>query len=263
MEQLETLVEAAIREVKEEAGYIVEPIHLSSVEIDYRAAWFRFTFIAVIVGGSLKTLENADSESLQACWFDLELLKKKGFINELRRTEFIKTVDVALDYYNKFNIRSNTGSPNCLKLASFLPSTLPREDITFSFFMVDKNSHSYIVLNHNGQQHVPSCISVPTFFKKSFQNCFYQVIDNLLIPDCFKSSKEVKYDIKGILSVRQNGHLNEHVRYTDGIEIVFLMLIEKPVELNENIAWKKFSNNAIIEKFNKNEFDDLIKVFDF
>lgn len=55
------------REVKEESGLEFEPEALLSVECqDY--SWVRFTFGGRIVGGELKTLAQADRESLQAQW---------------------------------------------------------------------------------------------------------------------------------------------------------------------------------------------------
>lgn len=64
MEKNETLIEAAIREAKEETGYLIEPLSVCCVEIGHLAMWYRFTFLARVVGGSLKTHDEADSESL-------------------------------------------------------------------------------------------------------------------------------------------------------------------------------------------------------
>lgn len=72
----ETLVDAVKREVLEETGLILEPDTLILVQ-SARGSWFRFVFTGKIIGGSLKTLEQANEESLQAQWVnniqDLEL----------------------------------------------------------------------------------------------------------------------------------------------------------------------------------------------
>ncbi|XP_055695496.1 8-oxo-dGDP phosphatase NUDT18 [Lutzomyia longipalpis] len=67
MEPGETIVTAAAREVLEETGLIVEITTLLLVETA-GGSWFRFVVTGEIVGGDLKTPEQADSESLQAAW---------------------------------------------------------------------------------------------------------------------------------------------------------------------------------------------------
>ncbi|KAM4749532.1 8-oxo-dGDP phosphatase NUDT18 [Rhinophrynus dorsalis] len=69
LERGETLVEGLCREVKEETGLLCEPITLLAVE-ERGAAWVRFVFLAQHTGGSLKSPLSADSESLQAVWWD-------------------------------------------------------------------------------------------------------------------------------------------------------------------------------------------------
>jgi hypothetical protein len=51
----ETFYDAAIREAKEETGYIIEPTSLCSIEYNQNEYWFRFTFLARITGGYLKS----------------------------------------------------------------------------------------------------------------------------------------------------------------------------------------------------------------
>ncbi|KAM4675580.1 8-oxo-dGDP phosphatase NUDT18 [Discoglossus pictus] len=69
LEQGETLVEGLCREVSEETGLLCEPLTLLAVE-ERGAAWVRFVFLAQHTGGFLKTSDAADSESLQASWWD-------------------------------------------------------------------------------------------------------------------------------------------------------------------------------------------------
>ncbi|KAG7209466.1 hypothetical protein KM043_015555 [Ampulex compressa] len=67
VEQNENLVDAVKREVLEETGLMIEPKTLILVECA-SGSWFRFVFTGEITGGSIKTLEQANQESLQAAW---------------------------------------------------------------------------------------------------------------------------------------------------------------------------------------------------
>ncbi|NWU59981.1 NUD18 phosphatase, partial [Dromas ardeola] len=68
MEPGESIVAAMRREVKEETGLECEALTLLALE-ERGPAWIRFAFLARPTGGTLKTLEEADAESLQATWW--------------------------------------------------------------------------------------------------------------------------------------------------------------------------------------------------
>ncbi|NXJ89005.1 NUD18 phosphatase, partial [Corythaixoides concolor] len=68
MEPGESIVAAMRREVKEETGLECQPLTLLALE-ERGPAWIRFAFLARPTGGTLKTLEEADAESLQATWW--------------------------------------------------------------------------------------------------------------------------------------------------------------------------------------------------
>lgn len=72
----ESPIEGAMREVEEESGLQLEPSGIFSVEykISKRSgkAWIRYGITGQIVGGSLKTPDREDRESIQARWFPLE-----------------------------------------------------------------------------------------------------------------------------------------------------------------------------------------------
>ncbi|XP_014813877.1 PREDICTED: 8-oxo-dGDP phosphatase NUDT18, partial [Calidris pugnax] len=68
MEPGEGIVAAMRREVKEETGLECQPLTLLALE-ERGPAWIRFAFLARPTGGTLKTLAEADSESLQATWW--------------------------------------------------------------------------------------------------------------------------------------------------------------------------------------------------
>lgn len=67
VEKNENLISAVKREVLEETGLVIIPSTLILVE-SANGTWFRFVFTGDIVGGTLKTLDQANEESLQACW---------------------------------------------------------------------------------------------------------------------------------------------------------------------------------------------------
>ncbi|XP_066500885.1 8-oxo-dGDP phosphatase NUDT18 isoform X2 [Hoplias malabaricus] len=69
MEKGESIQEAVQREVKEEAGVDCELVTLLLVQ-EQGPRWIRFNFLARVTGGTLKTTSEADSESLQAQWWD-------------------------------------------------------------------------------------------------------------------------------------------------------------------------------------------------
>ncbi|XP_053573931.1 8-oxo-dGDP phosphatase NUDT18 [Bombina bombina] len=91
LERGETLVEGLCREVKEETGLLCEPLTLLAVE-ERGAAWVRFVFLAKETGGSLKSPASADSESLQASWWD------KVSPLPLRCKDILPIIQLALGY---------------------------------------------------------------------------------------------------------------------------------------------------------------------
>ncbi|XP_008546177.1 8-oxo-dGDP phosphatase NUDT18 isoform X1 [Microplitis demolitor] len=67
VEPNETLIDAVKREVLEETGLTMEPKTLIMVECA-SGSWFRFVMIGDVTGGTLKTPDQANQESLQASW---------------------------------------------------------------------------------------------------------------------------------------------------------------------------------------------------
>eukprot|EP00029_Vermamoeba_vermiformis_P013812 TRINITY_DN8740_c0_g1_i1.p1 TRINITY_DN8740_c0_g1~~TRINITY_DN8740_c0_g1_i1.p1 ORF type:complete len:182 (+),score=38.19 TRINITY_DN8740_c0_g1_i1:63-608(+) len=90
MESGETIISAAKREMKEEAGYEIDVAGVFHIEhISYGGpSWIRFGVAANIVGGELKTIP--DKESLRAEWFQLEDIRE-GKI-PLRTNDFVPLV---------------------------------------------------------------------------------------------------------------------------------------------------------------------------
>ncbi|KAK3540259.1 hypothetical protein QTP70_029346, partial [Hemibagrus guttatus] len=94
MEAGESIRDALRREVKEEAGFECEPVTMLLVQEQGRK-WIRFTFLAEVTGGSRKTTSEADSESLQAQWWD-----RKAPLS-LRGKDILSLIDAGVRYRQK------------------------------------------------------------------------------------------------------------------------------------------------------------------
>jgi len=91
----ETLIDAVKREVLEESGFHIEPDGLVCIESD-GPYWMRFVFAGKIIGGRLKHKSMADSESIQAQWYD------KIEPKLLRSRDILNLIDRARKYHMKF-----------------------------------------------------------------------------------------------------------------------------------------------------------------
>jgi 8-oxo-dGTP pyrophosphatase MutT (NUDIX family) len=271
MESGETLMEAAVREAKEETGYLIEPLSISSLEIDELALWFRVTFIAKIIGGQLKTLKDADAESLQANWFSIDELNKQSTFAILRSLDFLKLVDISQSYYKKHNINSFSAS---ISLSASLDSNLfikpfysAHSNILFTFLLINSDSKSYICYDKekNSQKDrlaLPSVMMIPDIYLNNKQHCFEYTIQAILFPECFKFPKEISYKSRGVISIEHNGKCGENGQAKDGIQITFLLSLYKHKNVNdndqvirckENYAWNPIATNENeVEKIAKN-----------
>ncbi|KAL9887360.1 8-oxo-dGDP phosphatase NUDT18 isoform 1-T1 [Glossina fuscipes fuscipes] len=109
MEIGENICEAAIREVYEETGLNVEMNTVLAVEAA-GGSWFRFVLTGLVTGGSLKTIAQADKESLQAKWVaDITQLP-------LRAHDILNLIEIGKAYKHR-----NDGTSSQL----WHPETLP------------------------------------------------------------------------------------------------------------------------------------------
>ena len=267
VESNENLVEAAIRETKEEAGYVVEPLCMFNVEIDRASLWYRFTFLARITGGCLKEKKDADSESLQASWFKIASLADKSFQSELRACDIIDQIRLAQRYYAKFRIdsMSSLSDADFVKLKDsqnlILPAHNSHEHVTFSFVVIDESaSHCILYELDENSSVLPSVLMMPDVYliPRSTHSLLY-AIDYILLPACFKNTKDLRHsDEKFVLTIDYNGKKEKpQAKSRDGLHIIFLVtLIQPPSGASSSIALRETNPPY---KWEKIELVDEIK----
>lgn len=125
----ESLLDAVKREVLEETGLVIAPTTLILVECA-NGTWFRFVFTGDIVGGSLKTPDQANEESLQACWV--------RNINDLplRSNDLIYLLDRGRAYV------SNETVPQHPQL---MPATSPHAKLLLRLTVTSKKRATYVI----------------------------------------------------------------------------------------------------------------------
>ena len=256
MEKGEDLCMAAKRECVEETGYEIEPVSLCSIELSDNC-WFRVTFIGVITGGSLKTTDQADKESLQAQWVEINKLRDKNYWNILRSTDFLKLMEIGSKYYKKYNFNSMSKLPidNSQSLFLSLPNSNPREFNEYIFVFLNESASSYLVFVDEQNDKLPTVILL------SFNGDYsiYNAIENITFPKCFENFQDVKYKLNGGLMVNYDGkhRQNEEMKLHDGLQIVLLVTIfEKNEKLKEPFTWRSFNSNNLSNKIKENLDDD-------
>ncbi|KAM4883520.1 8-oxo-dGDP phosphatase NUDT18 isoform 2-T2 [Sylvia borin] len=139
MEPGEGIVAALRREVKEESGLECEPLTLLALE-ERGPAWIRFAFLARATGGTLKTLEEADAESLQATWWPGDPRSLP-----LRSLDILPVLELAARYG-----RSPAHPPT-------LPRELPCSALCLRLLLPFSNAagHLWLLLATAGPLHLP------------------------------------------------------------------------------------------------------------
>ncbi|NXY88284.1 NUD18 phosphatase, partial [Alcedo cyanopectus] len=169
MEPGEGIVDAMKREVKEESGLECEALTLLALE-ERGPAWIRFVFLARPTGGTLKTLEEADAESLQATWWagDPRALP-------LRAPDILPLLDLATRYR-----RSPPHPPT-------LPQDLPCASICLRLLLTftDHAGDLWVLLGTAGTPHLPvvACGTSPPELRGGFQVPVRRLLRDCLSPD--------------------------------------------------------------------------------
>lgn len=130
VEKNEDLISAVKREVLEETGLMISPTTLILVECA-NGTWFRFVFTGEIIGGILKTPDQANKESLQACWV--------RNINDLplRSNDIIYLLDRGKNYVSNKTVSQHP---------QLMPISKPYEKLLLRLTITSKKRATYVIL---------------------------------------------------------------------------------------------------------------------
>ncbi|NWR58847.1 NUD18 phosphatase, partial [Bucorvus abyssinicus] len=168
MEPGESIAAAMRREVKEETGLECEALTLLALE-ERGPAWIRFVFLARPTGGTLKTLEEADAESLQATWWagDPRALP-------LRAPDILPLLDLAARYR-----RSPPHPPT-------LPQDLPCALLCLRLLVAFANDAGdlWVLLATSGTPHLPvvACSTSPAESRRGLSLPVLRLLRDCLPP---------------------------------------------------------------------------------
>uniref|UniRef100_W5NE77 Nudix (nucleoside diphosphate linked moiety X)-type motif 18 n=1 Tax=Lepisosteus oculatus TaxID=7918 RepID=W5NE77_LEPOC len=231
MEENESIVEGMRREVREETGLECDPVTLLLVQ-ENGPRWIRFTFLARATGGMIKTEAEADSESLQARWWDrLSHLP-------LRARDILPLIEAGLRY----------------KEEQWFPPTLPvdipchllcqRLILTFT----DTSNHLWLLLGTQDDLHLPVTVSGIGPAERS-RNLTWAI--RRLVRECMPCS-QITSKTLGVFGLQHHGR---DPGKTDGICFNVLVSIEHtsetastgnpPVLESDKFQWHKVENQDL------------------
>ncbi|KAL0186506.1 hypothetical protein M9458_018176, partial [Cirrhinus mrigala] len=176
MEDGESIEEALKREVKEEAGIDCKPITLLQIQ-EKGPSWIRFAFLAEKTGGSLKTPEEANADSLQAQWYDRESLPKN-----IRKRDILTLIDAGIRYRL---------SPWFSELQPVdLPCDAVCQRLLLAFTSSDANPENYdeeriwLLVSNDSQLPVVASVEAQTLMftaKKLVKDCMPSIYEQLSV----------------------------------------------------------------------------------
>lgn len=206
MERGENICEAAAREVLEETGISAEMTTLLGVEAA-GGTWIRFILTGRVLGGNLKSLSEADEESMQGKWVsDLNDL-------QLRANDIISLIETARNYKNRGTSpwHSEILPINFSHHKSYLrvlAVSRKRKSNSLSILISEKNVH-----------HLPTVEIHP-------RRSVYSTLRNFMI-ELFGADLP-QHRPHGILTLEHKPSSPPHT--TDGICITLLVAFRPPVE---------------------------------
>ncbi|XP_066999783.1 8-oxo-dGDP phosphatase NUDT18 isoform X2 [Anabrus simplex] len=145
IERGEDIEEAVKREVLEETGLEMEPTTLLMVECA-SGTWYRFVITGNVIGGKLKTPQNADSESLQAKW-----VKNVGELS-LRANDIHTIIERGRCFHSR-----GLDEP---WHANLMPVLRPHHKLLLRLVVCIRkrsNNRIHILLSEKTEVHVPVC----------------------------------------------------------------------------------------------------------
>ncbi|XP_045468980.1 8-oxo-dGDP phosphatase NUDT18 [Harmonia axyridis] len=199
----ETIYDAAVREVLEETGLIVECTTLLKVEVA-SGFWVRFSYIGHVTGGTLKTVAQADQESLQAKWI--------GNLNEitLRANDILPLIERAREHKNR---QKESGWHE-----NIMVGLKPHNRILLRLVVVIRKKSTnrvHVLLSEKTSWHLPVCEIHPA---KSLHSTLRRFMVDLF------GAGVPTHKPHGILSVEH------HHSGGDGLCVTLLVVFKPPLE---------------------------------
>lgn len=228
MEPGETIVEALQREVKEEAGLQCEPETLLAVE-ERGPSWIRFVFLARPTGGTLKTSQEADAESLQAGWYP-----RSSLATPLRAHDILHLIELAARY------RQQARHP------PVLPQELPCSVVCQRLVATFTGAQTvWVLVGTVGAPHLPvtACDFAPMEQRGGLKVAVLRLLQECL------TLHSLAVETKGLLGLQ---HLGKD--HADGICLNVLLAVafrnpgiqeEPPKIRGENYAWWKVGDAGL------------------
>ena len=231
----ESLEEGIIREVREETGLNFQPISIICID-SQETHWFRFTFVGKITGGKLKSLEEEDSESMEAGWFTpSELFSSLA----LRSLDVRPLIDAGIKWYE-----TRQQNPICRSL----PVKKSHKNIIFRLVVVKtqpkdcEKSLFCVVMNEKiGDKSNPH---FPYKIVNEFATNVTSTVEKLMRD----INSGITYKTHGYLSVEHTGKPSGDA---DGLCLTLLVEIFIPLEdgiLNDNYSWFEVKEQDLLDK---------------
>ncbi|KAL6266573.1 hypothetical protein P5V15_003420 [Pogonomyrmex californicus] len=220
VEKNENLVSAIKREVLEETGLVIAPTTLILVECA-NGTWFRFVFTGDIVGGTLKTPDQANDESLQACWV--------RNINDLplRSNDIIYLLDRGKSYVSNKNVSQHP---------HLMPVTKSHAKLSLRLVVTSKKKATnrlHVLISDTEQHNPPICELNPN---RSLLSSLHSFMTEIFGDDV------AQHKPHGLLSIEFSGGQGG-----DGLCLTLLVSFKLPLEdvpIIGKYIWHELSENV-------------------
>ncbi|RUS83867.1 hypothetical protein EGW08_008348 [Elysia chlorotica] len=238
LERNETILSGALREVKEEAGIDCEFSTLLSVEMQGNT-WMRFTFFGTIKEGTrLKSLEEQDSESLQAKMFTMEELHQSRHL--IRAPDVFKLIEAGRKYWQTSSVDRR---PSCF------PVVAPHMQLLHRVVIIDRASSKHypisILVNTSGEEHIP--LTLLNFGRHGhLAASVYGILKVALSSNLDASTSSVR--MCGILGVEHKGTGD----LQDGVCLTSIVSLDlatpPPAAVLAQYEWRTLADKDLVDK---------------